>query len=333
VAELVSFLRFFGASGTGLPVDPTTFLSTVAATSATMVAIVGGLLVARFVTISSEQEGAQNLLNDANERLTIAQRRFGAAYDEIYEWDVRDFFDVPTIRSIGSGTTDIRDLRGPRLSRRLTDEQFTNIIGEISAEFRSARAALRGLVRPQSQRGYVSWEDFQQSATGLPGIIWDDVWAIVYDDLAHPPATTDTFPNPYMLIPSRPEYDVLHMQRRDALRGNLDRAQQRMEDIESEVERLKRTRDAIVRPKGLGVGLVVLSVFTVAGVIIPIWLLSRGPTQLTTHLGEVVFWLFLVGLLALLGYISLLALRLSGWPGKLTMGISDWRKVRKKRRK
>jgi hypothetical protein len=41
--------------------------------------------------------------------------------------------------------------------------------------------------------------------------------------------------------------------------------------------------------------------------------MSRGPKQLTAHLGEVVFWLFLAGLLALLGYMGALALRLSGW--------------------
>jgi hypothetical protein len=317
-----------------MPVDPTTFLSTIAATSAAMVAIVGGLLVARFVTISSEQEGAQNLLNDARERLTIAQRRFGEAYNEVYEWDVHDFFDVPTIRSIGSGTTDIRDLSGFRLYRRLTDEQLNKVIGRISEEFGSARAVLRDLVRPQSQREFVSWEAFKQSVTSLPGIIWDDVWAIVYYELARPSMTTATFLDPYIpVVSGRPEYDVLNMQRRDALRGNWDRTQQQMEDIGSEVERLRRSRDAIVRPKGLGGGLIVLGIFTLVGIIIPIWLLSRGPTQLTAHLGEVVFWLFLVGLLALLGYMGLLALRLTGGREGLTIGIPGWREQRKERKK
>jgi hypothetical protein len=35
----------------------------------------GGLLVARFVTITSEQEGAQELIDDAQGRLTTARRR------------------------------------------------------------------------------------------------------------------------------------------------------------------------------------------------------------------------------------------------------------------
>ncbi len=110
-----------------------------------------------------------------------------------------------------------------------------------------------------------------------------------------------------------PTYVALDIQRRDTLRANVERAKQRVEDIEDELARLQRARDAIVRPKGLGWGLVVLGFFTLVGVIIPIWLMSRGPQRLTAHLGEVVFWLFLTGLLALLGYMSALALRLSGW--------------------
>ena len=44
--------------------------------------------------------------------------------------------------------------------------------------------------------------------------------------------------------------------------------------------------------------------------------MSRAFRQLTPRFGEVVFGLFLVGLLALLGYMTALALRLSGWRRK-----------------
>lgn len=114
-------------------------------------------------------------------------------------------------------------------------------------------------------------------------------------------------------IPTPPEYVALGIQRRNTLRDDVARAAQHVEDVEEELARLQRARDAIVRPKGLGWGLVVLGSFTLVGVIIPIWLMSRAPERLTAHFGEVVFWLFFAGLLALLGYMSILALRLSGW--------------------
>jgi hypothetical protein len=67
----------------------------------------------------------------------------------------------------------------------------------------------------------------------------------------------------------------------------------------------------VVWPKGLGWGLVVLAVFTVVGVVVPLWLMSRGTNRLTVHLGEVVFWLFFAGLALLLAYMTYLSLRLS----------------------
>ena len=65
----------------GVPVDPASFLSTVILASAALVAIVGGLLVARFVGLDSDQQASRKLLVDAEDRLTIAARRaaLGAA--------------------------------------------------------------------------------------------------------------------------------------------------------------------------------------------------------------------------------------------------------------
>jgi hypothetical protein len=57
---------------------------------------------------------------------------------------------------------------------------------------------------------------------------------------------------------------------------------------------------------------VVLAYFTFVGVIVPLWLMSRGSKQLTARFGEVVFLLFLTGLVALLGYMTALAFRISG---------------------
>jgi|SRR5579862_8670599 len=304
--------------------DPAPFLSTIAAASAAMVAIIGGLLVARFVTIASEQEGAVVLLNDAQGRLTTARRREEAARDRLHDWNIKDFFDLKVVEAIGEGERGLQALRDIGDPTRLTDEELAEVIKDITDEFAVARSTLRDLL-PADAADHDSprWEEFKRSNPSLPATNWEDVWELAYEGIVRPPqpahpslldgsSLIGTFiPVPY--IPTPPEYVALHLQRRDALRANVERAGQQVEDIEDELARLHRARDAIVRPKGLGWGLAVLGFFTLVGVILPIWLMSRAPQRLTAHLGEVVFWLFLAGLLALLGYMSTLALRLSGW--------------------
>jgi hypothetical protein len=286
-----------------------------------MVAIIGGLLVARFVSIASEQEGAQRLVEGAQGRHATARKREQEARDSLRGWDTYDFFTAKVIRAIRDGERTVPGLRKVGGYTSLTDAESADTAMTILTEFDTADTTLRAMI-PTDEIGTDSpeWEEFKHIHPLLPATDWDDVWDIAYEDIVRPPQPS---PTPlrlgtsakfaYLAPRTPPEYVALDAQRRDALQADVARAQQQVEDIEAELARLQLARDKIVRPKGLGWGLVVLGFFTLVGVIVPIWLMSRGPTHLTAHLGEVVFWLFLAGLLALLGYMSALALRLSGW--------------------
>lgn len=303
--------------------DPSPFLSTIAATSAAMVAIVGGLLVARFVTIASEQEGAQRLLEDAQDRLSAARRREQEAREQLHNWYIDDFFEAKVIQAIGDGEHDIHALRKRGSYSPLTDDELAVTIKEITDEFAVARSTLRELLAGSGDLGdQPEWGDFKHLHPSLPDASWDEVWEAAYEGIVRPPQPRAAshglfggldYPGLSIAVPTPPEYVALDIQRRDALRNELARATQRVEDLDGERDRHQRSRDAIVRPKGLGWGLIVLAFFTFVGVIIPIWLMSRAPKRLTAHFGEVVFWLFFAGLLALLIYMGALALRLSGW--------------------
>lgn len=290
-----------------------------------MVAIVGGLLVARFVSIASEQEGAKRLVNDARSRLVTARRREQEARTDLQAWNVGNFFDAKVIQAIGDGKCSIAELREVGDYTPLSDEVLTVTTEEIVREFASARRILHERISSIDPEGdYPEWDSYRWSQPSLPETRWDDVWEAAYEDIVRPPAppTAHTRLGGFSLItppshiPLPAAFATHRMQRRNELQANSERAEQHAEDIEEELARLQRAQKAIVRPKGLGWGLIVLGFFTVVGVIIPIWLMSRAPERLTAHLGEVVFWLFFAGLLALLGYMSVLALRLSGWRKK-----------------
>jgi hypothetical protein len=94
-----------------VPVDPTPFLATVVGTSVTLAAIVGGLLVARFVSIDSDQRTSRKVLADARERLEAARARAAAAWQEILDWDADDFFWSSRVaKAIADGVTAPQDL-------------------------------------------------------------------------------------------------------------------------------------------------------------------------------------------------------------------------------
>jgi len=76
-----------------------------------MVAIVSGLLVARFVSIASEQEGAERLLQDERYRLTTLRRQEQEARGSLLDWDVHEFFTSKIIGAIYEGERQVSELR------------------------------------------------------------------------------------------------------------------------------------------------------------------------------------------------------------------------------
>jgi hypothetical protein len=292
-----------------------------------MIAITGGLLVARFVTIASEQDGADKLVKNARERLKTARVRRHLAREALRLWNVKDFFDAKVIHAIGRGEQNLAALRQVGDPTPLTDEELARATQTIIGEFEQARSTLQALRADREDDEFVEWEDFQRTHyDDLPETSWGDVWqdayeAAVLDESPEPEQSRSGWGGSYgfsfpslavrSVIPPVPEYVVRNMNKRDALRQDVVRMEQQFDDMEAELDRLARERDKIVRPKGLGSGLTVLGSFTIVGIIVPLWIMSRGPARLTAHLGEVVLSLFLAGLLSLLGHMSWLALRLT----------------------
>lgn len=304
--------------------DPTAFLAAVASVSAAMVAITGGLLVAKFVTISSEQEGAERLVRSARARLDRAKVQAALARNAAHLWKVFNFFEAKVIHAVGEGEQDVGVLRQLGEPTLLTDEEISSAVETLDKEFAKARAALEPLLADRSDDDFVYWGDFQRiHRDRLPHTSWSEVWQDAYEGLlleaepAEPEPDESDWPHltsPLVLRPLlAPEYDVRRLNKRDELLADEARTKQQIEDLNDELERLVQEREAIVRPKGLGSGLAVLGFFTVVGVVVPLWVMSKAPDRLTAHLGDIVFWLFFVGLVALLGHMGWLGLRLAGW--------------------
>jgi hypothetical protein len=281
----------------------------------------------RFVTLDSEQQGAQRVLDDAEARLATARQRAQEATDRLLRSDALHFlYNRSVIEAINEGVQDLAELRRRGDSTDLTDNELEPFLQEARRELARAHEVLEGVVPPYKNLKTHLWHDFRRSTPSLPEIGWDLAWQIVFYQIVNrreaessrmgyglsgPPHLRGRLPSVPVRHPSDTDWEAIRARRRDDLVANRERAEQQVEDLESEVQRLRQARDAVVRPQGLGWGLIILGYFALVGVVVPIWLMSRGPQDLTPLMGNLVFAGFCSGLLALLGYMAVLAVRLS----------------------
>lgn len=348
-----------------MPTDPAPFLSTIALASAGLVAIVGGLLVARFVSLDSEQRGSRKVLADATERLESARRRAKDARADVLDWHARRFFRGRMLDAVSKGTSD------PAALMRVGDWPFAEndlrpFAADLAREFARARTELNG--RGSAVDGFGgldAWEQFRHATPDLPEIHWDRAWQHVFeaisvqramereaarrqaprrsdplgmDRLAEQMSDPRYLRNIVATAPARTDHGVIAARREDELEAAEVRAQQRVEDYEAELSRLRQAHLEIVRPDArLWWGVIILTAYAVVGVALPMWEMSSGPDDL----GQVswIFYLFAAGLAALIIYIIVYLVQLTrttqdslppgdrlSWPDRLMRAFytSEW---------
>ena len=292
----------------------------------TLAAIVGGLLVARFVTIDSDQQTSRKVLTDARERLDAARGRMSAAWEAVLDWEADDFFWSARIaKAIDDGVTAPQELMRIKDWARSEDE-LRPYAEQAVREHRAARDILPSLVTKPGE----DWDDFHRHTTALPPIRWPRVWEHVYDQIVLErvaeaeararAARTDSSlwfgmesltasisgmsPASARMIGAINSTDAraTAARRHDGLIAAHQAAKQQVQDYEAESRRLQEAHAEIVRPDARlwwGVGIVVL--FAAVGVALPLWIMAQGPKDL----GSVrwLFWVFAGALAALLAYI------------------------------
>jgi hypothetical protein len=305
------------------------FLSTIILASAGLVAIIGGLLVARFVGLDTEERSNARARADAFERLASARRRANDAHHNLLAWDARSFLnDRDVINAIAGGVSELEVLRGLE-DCPLSDDELRPFVAEVVEEFSLARRALADYVPAPGE----NWRRFRRGRTDLPEIRWPLVWDKVFDEItenhaeeierrraeeeaarrrSYPFGGLMAFNMPDVSITPPTDYGVIRARRYDELVGADQRAQQRVEDYEDEFRRLNEANEAIVRPDArLWWGVGILIALAIVGVALPIWIMSQGPKDLASV--QWLVYLFGGALVILLAYIVVYLAQLSGW--------------------
>jgi hypothetical protein len=310
------------ASGAHVTIDPSPFLTTIVTTSAALVAIIGGLLVAKFVGMDSDQQASRKIRADAAERLEVARGRAESARQRVLRWEAGQFFRMEeTVRAVvdtgkASAAELVKIAHWPHAS-----DELTPFVADVVAEAERAREALTGRIHNPG----LYWGNFFYNNPDLPGIQWPQVWQHVYDSMTRKVAAAqkarrqaELRDRPFagleaasvglswtapVQIPA-PGFDDRETatRRHDDLRASDARAQQQVEDLEAELHRIEREHTEIVRPDGrLWSGVGILIVFTLLGVVLPLVVMATGPRDLVAV--RWVLYPFIVSLAALVGYI------------------------------
>lgn len=289
------------------PNDASWLFSTVAQSAAALVAIIGGLLAARLVTLASEREGLHRqrdqLRGEAEivraeleplqaAALAFARRRWRRRVAEQFlrERRIPESLPIPKIAS-ADDVTDWshelwREIEGlfPRIEehqrRSPRDRWSIEALRESGFDTRAADLELVDEILDElerERRAAAPRSRYAELTGGLAGI------------------------NPRSLLPAGTDYE----------RQEQDRRVDKIAELEAEVRALSARADLADRqallvsaPQSAKLGLWALAAFSVLGILFPIVLLACRPVPSGPWIRTIVVLAFLAGLSMVVGYIA-----------------------------
>jgi hypothetical protein len=256
-----------------------TLLATCASAGATLVAIIGGLLISRYLTIDSEVRGAAQQLASVTARLTDAKsesdraEREAAIYDMEWSFDDSDIYEE--LRKAARGQPlDLEKVK--RIDSSLTAYADEQILATAEPWLQEIRVALSSQSWSDVQRDDW-WSDFRLR-NPLPitiEAVWEQEFERVRKRLPEPKGLL--FATPII----RPSINAGAWQRDELNRLRTLSDERRNDKLLLEAQHRLLISNSAAKPRGLWSGAVVLAILTVTTVVIPILYLTpsaqRGP--------------------------------------------------------
>lgn len=327
--------------------DVNWLLSSIAQGSAAMIAIVGGLLVSRYVGLHAEQEAARRRVTDLHARQASADARkteFVAALegmnvDElINQWDVYDAIvaanlELPLDQLFALTGKSRADFDGNRVRQGL--DAIVNEMGQ-------AIPRLHKLV--PTTKTHPSWSQFYSAHHDLPvGNV--DVWEWAYDhtcDDARKQARAAMSAqdrlmsgiaaagfNPQDFPTFTPRSDL--PSRRRQLTDRIEAADADSRAAREEAKLAREALDASRQPAGFSLAIQVLTVLAILGIALPVIVMGFEVTTLPEWLRAGVIVVFFAGVGLLLRYLFVYASFLREG-GRETLPATAWGLLGRERR-
>lgn len=290
----------------GAPPDPNWLLSTTAQSAAAIVAIVGGFLVSRVVSLSSQRQALRQR-RDELEELSTARKEALDLVEQSLDWRARDWFVDGAIDDYlaADGSPDIGQIAEEHAKLGSADASTLTMAEELG---RIARAVLavadRGAHLLESHKSDLEWLQ-SQGVPIEPG--WEDAVIAVATRVAWLKRPRD----PYGL--ARDDVSVWAGIGRTTEDPGVRRQEERLrkqEDLQAEVRALesesKILRENLARigqPEGVITGILILTGFASVGIVLPLALLALRPVPAAWGIRTVIVVGFTLGLGAVVAYL------------------------------
>lgn len=299
--------------------DVNWLLTSVAQGSAAMIAIVGGLLVSRYVGLHTEQEAAGRRVVELDARAKDADQRIASAQDELAEFEADAVLhDTRVLEALLDGPISVdAALARAGLARDGFDQTiFAARITVVAAELSKAMSSMWELIGPADS--FPRWATFWAEHLELP-VADTFVWEWAYETtctviVARRTEASDAYSRA-VLLPKllerqqimatvTPNADDIHHGR---LREQLHTATADSAALRAEASLARETFDASRQPEGFSLALQVLSVLAITGVAFPVVVMAFDVVSLTWWMRATVVVAFFAGVGLLLRFLFVYA--------------------------
>jgi hypothetical protein len=305
--------------------DVNWMLGAVVQSGAALVAIVGGLLGSRYVSLDAEQQAAQRRLDDAGRRLISARKQAQQAEQEVIDFRVRDIMDDWDVYEAIAKSSSAAKLDEVLEAATISDSgvprgALEKYLQSLSREISQAFASLVDLVSYDDE--HVSWDRFRRENPIHPQN--DQVWEWVYTGLvdervkeereARKKSTSQLYGG-LINLPDVPSMGARNFAGISAARSSglrtatISRLMSSRDDstrtrlqLEAEAESARIHVAEATQPEGFSLALSVLRYIAVTTIAVPICLMVIGPVTLPLWIRIIIAVLFLSGVALLLRF-------------------------------
>lgn len=316
-------------------VDANWLFSACAQTAGALVAILGGFIVSRLVSLSSQRNGLRSRLREVVRREELAKASHKSAQERLQRWKGEKFVaDVLPELIDTQGGVALEELTRKYETWDMSEKELAPFFEEAVRVVRDAIAYFQA--HPVLGNARDSFDEYAKvlgiSLTKSEREVYERIY---YDKRREAMSSMGQLQEPIFRLTGfrDPEMEQLRASEYGVLLRSCQEAARDISRLAAERRVIKEDLSRLGQPSGVGTGIAILAYLTVVGVILPLCLLPLDIHRNYVFLKWLVLALFFLGLSAFMAYLYFTFLWTTKQPNFLLRFVQRLSKFRRTRRR